>query len=130
MGTPENMCAALGCPAACCQNIGLELSSREAERFLEGQTVNTVHPEDLHGMTLDEIQTLPVGLNVIENPSGTVYVYIKGFCPYLNTSTMDCTIYGQRKRPGICSEVEIGHYTCDIQRARKGLPKAQLTTTE
>jgi Fe-S-cluster containining protein len=124
MANPENACASLGCPAACCRNITLELSSTEADRFLDGLSVTQFNPATVNGMNLDEVAALKKGVYVIDDEhqrQGTVFVYIKGACPYLNTTTMDCTIFEQKKRPGICSEVPIGHSTCTSQRVRMGL---------
>lgn len=124
MTNVENACTAAGCPAACCQNISMELSKLEANRFLEGQTINYINPRDLDVTNLDEIPSIPLGFTIIEDPErpeNTVYIYIKGYCPYLDTSTFNCLIYHLKKRPGICDEVEIRQYTCDIQRKNIGL---------
>ena len=128
MTNQENLCTAIGCPTACCRDITLELSSVEAKRFLEGQHVNYIHMENYQVSNLDEIPSISPGFNVIgdlENSNSTVQVYIKGFCPYLDVTTYNCGIWKQAKRPGICSEVQIGDYTCDVQRGRIGLAAAK-----
>jgi hypothetical protein len=123
----ENICASLRCPAACCRDIELPLSRAEATRFIEGQEVNYVTPAELQGLTLDQIPSIPQGITIVDDgePSGITRVYLKGPCPYVDVSTMNCTIYMQKKRPGICSEVPIGHPTCTTQRARIGLPEVK-----
>ncbi len=124
MANHENACAALGCPAACCRNITLELSETEANRFLDGQRYTTLNPNQFEVSNLDEVAFLNQGIYVIDDGKNTrksVYIYIRGSCPYLDSSTMNCEIYGKVKRPGICSEVTIGHTTCRSQRIRIGL---------
>lgn len=124
MANHENACASLGCPAACCRNITLELSEAEANRFLEEQLFSTIDPTQFEISNLDEVASLKQGVYVIDQTETTrasVLVYIRGYCPYLERSTMNCGIYGKRKRPGICSEVTIGHTSCTSQRIRVGL---------
>jgi hypothetical protein len=131
MTNPENLCATMGCPAACCQNIEFQLSRTEADRFIESQPVNHINPRNLQVFNLDEIPSIPAGFTVIEDPEeedAIVHIYLKGPCPYLDRSSFDCLISKAKKRPGICAEVEIGHDTCDRQRHKKGLSQIRTVS--
>ena len=124
MKNAENLCTKAGCPAACCQNIGFQLSPSEATLFTDSYPINRIDPKNLQVTNLDEIPSIPTGFTVVKDPEDTesdVYVYVKGPCPHLNQTTLDCNAYAKKQRPGLCSEVPIGHPTCDSQRIRKGL---------
>jgi hypothetical protein len=126
----ENLCTKMGCPAACCRDIGFDLSPGEARSFTAGHTVNHIDANTLHGSTIDEVTSVPTGFSVIDNPddSGTtVHIHLKGPCPHLDKTSFDCGAFGKKQRPGICSEVPIGHPTCDSQRLKKGLLRLRIT---
>lgn len=118
----ENLCAKIGCPAACCKNVEMKLTPDEIARFTHGKPVHTINPEDYISLSdFESIPSIAMGITIIEDTpdaSNTKSVLIKGYCPHLNLMSMDCTAKSSSARPNVCSEMPQGAWYCTGRRKK------------
>lgn len=129
------------CNAACCKDIGMDLTDKEAQ-FMQngGADMNLIeNPED--GLCDNESLGAPEGsiwlkpLEAIKNavtgsnkkPEKKLYHVVR--CGYLRSNskgTLYCSVHNDPQRPEVCKNFKAGGWGCIQARLSKGIQPIEL----